>query len=33
VRFYDTPITRDKVLNALEKIEQETLKMEQRECL
>ncbi len=33
VRFYDAPITRDKVLNALEQIERETLKMEQRDCL
>lgn len=31
VRFYDAPITRDKVLSALEKIEQETLKMGQRD--
>lgn len=33
VRFYDAPITRDKILNALEKIEMETSKMEQRDCL
>lgn len=33
VRFYDTPITRDKVLDALEQIERETTKMEQRDCL
>lgn len=32
VRFYDAPITRDKVLDALEQIENETRKMEQREC-
>lgn len=33
VRFYDAPITRDKVLDALERIELETLKMEQRDSL
>lgn len=33
VRFYDAPITRDKVLDALERIELETLKMEQRDCV
>ena len=33
VRFYDAPITRDRVLDALEKIETETLKLEQRDCL
>jgi CO/xanthine dehydrogenase Mo-binding subunit len=33
VRFYEAPITRDKVLDALEKIENETLKMAQRDCL
>lgn len=32
VRFFDAPITRDKVLNALEQIESETQKMEQRDC-
>jgi xanthine dehydrogenase YagR molybdenum-binding subunit len=33
VRFYDAPITRDKVLIALERIENESIKMEQRDCL
>jgi xanthine dehydrogenase YagR molybdenum-binding subunit len=33
VRFYDTPITRDKVLNALEEIEQAASRLEQRDCL
>jgi xanthine dehydrogenase YagR molybdenum-binding subunit len=33
IRFYDAPITRDKVLDALERIEVETRKMEQRDCL
>lgn len=33
IRFYDAPITRDRVLNALEKIETESLKKEQREGL
>jgi xanthine dehydrogenase YagR molybdenum-binding subunit len=33
VRFFDAPITRDKVLRALEQIESETQKLEQRDCL